>query len=171
MRRLQDIKKIVIDRAERRGPEIERDALHDAQRRDGGDHRIDADERHEDAIDDADDHTDEKTERRAERDQARTDLVRNQEGRDDDGQAHHRTDRNVEPAHHQHVELGDGDQRERRRREQDMPDVEPGQKDVGLHRRIGAHGERQQAQQYERKPPLIAGAGDDLAKGLQRWPL
>ena len=87
------------------------------------------------------------------------------EGGEHDRQAHQRADRDVEAAHHQHVELRHGDQRQRRGREQDVADVERRQEDVGLRTRRSRRRRASAAtQEGQRHPPLVAAAGDDLAE-------
>ena len=60
-----------------------------------------------------------------------------------------------------------GDERQRRRREQDVADVEPRQKDVGSPGGVAADDERQQGQEHQGHPPMIA---DRIDNSPGYWP-
>ena len=139
--------KLGIDQPARRRPQQQRNALQHAQHGDRRDDRVDAGEAHHPAI------------RRADRSPAsrqpampERQLRRSHGGADDEGgehhrHAHHRADRNVEAAHQQHVELRHGDQRQRRRGKQYVAQVDRGQEDVRLQRRVEADQRRQRQQE------------------------
>src|SRR5262249_20272289 len=92
---LEEVDEILADHAERRGPQIKRYALHDAEHGDGGDDGIDADIANQRAVDQPDHDAGGKAHQGAEKNESRTKVFGNQKRADHHRQADDRADRDI----------------------------------------------------------------------------